>query len=436
MRSVLLKGLSLFLLLTFLFPTVFILASCSKQPESSSAPPVSDPPNTTEQSDTTSPDPLPEIAQQNLERANTLARNTFRNFYVQKDSVAVEELPRNGQNASIWDYMTLLSMTNRILALEPDNEFIGSQQASVIDGLSFYGAKRSDEYAETVYASRRTAVRWSSEAELSYDDQIWLIREFLNLYDRTGEASYLERAEKLTAFLIDKAWEENQGGFYWTEGGTTRNTCSNAPMIEVFVRLWRLTKKDDYLAWAEKVYAWVRQYLLDNYDHLYYDFVGTTYNKEGIAIDTHAPNKDKHAYNTGSMILAGVALYEATGNKNYLRNSTLSAMNAYKHFTETITVGDKEIVQYKITTNTWFNLILMEGFLALYPYENKVGSYLDAMQISIDYAYENHIKSGLLPKLYVTGWEEDKKRLIDMTANAEIYALLAEYQKIKSETQN
>lgn len=432
MKSVFFKGLSLFLMLTFLFPTALLLAACTAQTDTSSEPPVSDRPDTTRPEDTASPEPLSEVAKQNLERANTLAQNTFRNFYMQKSFIAVEELPRNGQNASIWDYMTLLSMTNRILALDPDNELIRNQQASVIDGLPFYGAKRSDKYAETVYASRRTAAKWSSEAELSYDDQIWLIREFLNLYERTKDASYLETAEKLTAFLIDKAWEENQGGFYWTEGGTTRNTCSNAPMIEVFVSLWRITKKDDYLAWAEKVYAWVRQYLLDNYDHLYYDFVGTTYNKDGVAIDTHAPNKDKHAYNTGSMILAGVALYEATENKNYLRQATMSAMNAYRHFTETITVDDEKIIQYKITTNTWFNLILMEGFLALYPYENKVGTYLDAMQNAIDYAFENHMKSGFLPKLYVTGWEDSKKRLIDMTANAEIYALLAEYQKIKS----
>ncbi len=363
-----------------------------------------------------------------LARAKTLASQTVKNFYNKRSFYLKEELPDNNVAASIWDYMTMLSLTNRILEIDPTDETYIELRESLIEGLDYYGAKRSDKYKNTVYASRRTNTTWSAESEISYDDQIWLIREFLNIYESTGKEEYLTKAKKLTAFVLDEGWDEAVGGIYWMEGGTTRNTCSNAPMIKELVRLYNITKDESYLEWAKKVYAWVREYLLDKSDSLYYDFVGTTYDKNGVAIDTHAPNTDKHAYNSGSMISAGVALYEATNDTAYLNEAKATARKSFSYFVEVIKADGKGYKQFKITTNTWFNLILMIGYLDISEYATFTDNFFEAMQISIDYAFENHRKGGFIPKLYISGWgDESKKRLIDMSSNAEIYALLAQY---------
>ncbi|MGM9646688.1 MAG: glycoside hydrolase family 76 protein [Eubacteriales bacterium] len=382
---------------------------------------------------TTAPDPdliapIGAVAEENLTRAKALASAVFQRYYEKRPNALQEELPANGQYASVWDYMTALSMVNRILALDPtDTEFLGMRN-TLLEGLDYYGQARTDQYRNTVYASRRTNTQWNSSAEVSYDDQIWLIREFLNVYESTGQQDYLERAKQLTDFVLTEGWEPDEGGIYWTVGGTTRNTCSNAPMIGALVRLYNLTGEQSYLDWAVKIYDWVNQYLLDS-NGLYSDHVGTTYDENGKAIDTHPPATDKHAYNTGSMIYGGVLLYEATGKTAYLTRAKQSAATAYRYFTESVKTDGGTVTQYKITTNTWFNLILMEGFLKLSEYDSTADKALRAMQASIDYGYEHHLQNGLLPKLYVSGDKDSKRRLIDMTANAEIYALLCQYQQ-------
>ncbi|MBQ8382771.1 MAG: AGE family epimerase/isomerase [Clostridia bacterium] len=377
-------------------------------------------------------DPAGTVADENLTRAKALANAVFTKYY-QKQSVALqEELPANGQYASIWDYMTVLSMVNRILALDPADAEFDALRDSLLDGLDYYGQPRTDQYQNTVYASRRTNTKWNASADVCYDDQIWLIREFLNVYESTGRQEYLERAEKLTDFVLTEGWEPDEGGIYWMVGGTTRNTCSNAPMIGALVRLYHLTGQQSYLDWAIKIYDWVNEHLLDS-NGLYSDHVGTTYDEDGKAIDTHPPATDKHAYNTGSMIYGGVLLYEATGKNAYLVKAKQSAAAAYRYFTESVKTDEGSVPQYKITTNTWFNLILMEGFLELAEYDATADKALRAMQASIDYGYTHNLRNGLLPKLYVSGDSDSKRRLIDMTANAEIYALLSQYQQAASE---
>ena len=48
------------------------------------------------------------------------------------------------------------------------------------------------------------------------DDYAFVIDALLDLYEATSEGSYLDRAKRLTARLIDQFWDEAQGGFFFT----------------------------------------------------------------------------------------------------------------------------------------------------------------------------------------------------------------------------
>ena len=59
----------------------------------------------------------------------------------------------------------------------------------------------------------------------------------------------------------------------------------------------------------------------------------------------------------------------------------------------------------------WFNLILLEGYLELFPYDENCKAYIDVFQTSLDYAYGNY----------------KKEDIMDQAAYAGIYAQLAEF---------
>src|SRR5690606_39526770 len=81
-----------------------------------------------------------------------------------------------------------------------------------------------------------------------YDDQMWLIRELLDSYKLTGKIEYLEKAEYLTAYVLD-GWDvtrdsngQENGGIPWGPGYTTKHACSNGPLISPLVWLHEIYK--------------------------------------------------------------------------------------------------------------------------------------------------------------------------------------------------
>lgn len=422
------RTIALLLAVFVSLPSSIFLISCQKQ----SDPPVS---QTVEESTTPPIQPimvLNETGKQDLDRAKQLTDQILADYFHADSGIAEEKYPvTTNEYASIWDYMTLLSLINRLLVLEPENQTYTEIRTSLLDGLDYYGMRRSDSYRKTVYASRRTTRVWSSTADTTYDDQIWLVREFLNVYDSTGDSQWLEKAEKLAAFCWDEGWDKDIGGLYWSLDGTTRNTCSNAPFVKELVRLWKYTQDDGYLEKAQLIYDWVNEYLLDTNDYLYWDHVGTEFDDDGKAVGTHPPNTDKYSYNTGSMISAGVALYEATGSQRYLKNALRSAKSAFATFTtkDQKTVKGETYYDVPVSSTLWFHLTLYIGFQDLAVYQpDTCTPYMEALQDILDYSWTNFYEGGYLPIELMHGWDEENRsqKLIDVTAIAEMYALLAE----------
>ena len=386
-----------------------------------------------------------ELGARNAYRAAVLAETVFEDYYNEDTGIAPEKLPETDgvDIASVWDYVTMMSLADRMIDVDGENARWTELRDSLYAFLPYYGQFRTDEWTDVPYASRRGDREFWSTATMTYDDQIWIIREFLNTYEKTENAEYLNMAKELTAFCIDDAWEEKLGGFYWGTDHTTRNTCSNAPFVREFVRLYEITGEQDYLDWAVKVYEWTYETLRDPADNTYYDHVGTSKDPDtGEAAGTDPPNRDKYSYNSGAMISAGVALYEATGEEKYFEQAKQTAAGTFAYFAvpyDDIVPGET-LYYYPVSTTNWFNLIMLMGFYDLWEYDKEnCDLYIGAMQDSIDYAYENYLQDGYIPVYFLRGWlpgydKCENKALIDQTSHAEIYALLAQHQERADET--
>lgn len=118
----------------------------------------------------------------------------------------------------------------------------------------------------------------------------------------------------MTIFIPDgpKSWGRNL--LVRTEE-RIKNTCSNAPATVLCMKLFKLTKDAKYLEQAKKTYQWTRDNLCDPSDFVYWD----NKNLQGKV------DPAKYTYNSGQMIQAGVLLYQATGEKRYLKEAQQTA---------------------------------------------------------------------------------------------------------------
>jgi uncharacterized protein YyaL (SSP411 family) len=141
-----------------------------------------------------------------------------------------------------------------------------------------------------------------------YDDNAWIVMAMLEAHALTDEAKYLDRAKATMCFVLSGEDDRLGGGIYWRENTRdSKNTCSNAPAIVGCLLLHSATGDAEYLATAQRLFAWTEKNLRDDQDGLYLDNV----NLAG-KID-----RRKFTYNSALMIRANCLLYEATGEAKY-----------------------------------------------------------------------------------------------------------------------
>jgi Glycosyl hydrolase family 76 len=165
-----------------------------------------------------------------------------------------------------------------------------------------------------------------------YDDNEWVGIELVRVYELTHSASALGVAEGIMAFVM-AGWQTTgregeplacPGGVPFSNAieNTERNTVTDGPGAELALQLYRITGNAAYLQFAEQAYNWVRTCLLSE-NGLYADHIGP----HGGVAETY------WSYNQGSMIGAGVLLYQATHNSAYLYQARLTAATALAYFT-------------------------------------------------------------------------------------------------------
>jgi hypothetical protein len=238
-----------------------------------------------------------------------------------------------------------------------------------------------------------------------YDDNEWVGIELARLYKLHHEAQALEKAEQTMAFVMS-GWQTNPkfacpGGVPFSDSpsNTDRNTVTDGPAAELGAQLFRLTGDGAYLQFAQTAYEWVRACLMQP-SGLY-----------GDHIRLHgAVDPSLWSYNQGSMIGAGVLLYQATGNGAYLYQARQTAKAALAYFT----------LERLLSENPFFpavyfrNLMYLDAVTHDPPGARLAQSYVDSV-----WAHQR-LTSGL----FVFG-SPPSSQLLTQAAVVQIYALLS-----------
>ncbi|MCI3921104.1 glycosyl hydrolase [Paenibacillus sp. TRM 82003] len=148
-----------------------------------------------------------------------------------------------------------------------------------------------------------------------FDDMEWMAIGWLRAYRVTGEDDYKRAALDLWED-IRTGWNEQMGGgIAWQKSQLDyKNTPANAPAVILAARLYTAFGDAEHIAWAEKIYRWLKKALIDPET----GFVWDGMNRLGDG----AIDKDwKFTYCQGVFIGAAVELYRITGEPAYLRDA-------------------------------------------------------------------------------------------------------------------
>ncbi len=290
--------------------------------------------------------------------------------------------PEYNVHAYLWGFGGALSAFNAIAHSSPSPDFF-KQYASKLKTalLQYYTPNRMP---------RGFACFVNGHDERFYDDAIWVGIDLVELYMLTKDDWYLDYAEIVWDFVMSGHDNVLGGGIYWKEvPKDSKNTCSNAPAAVLGVKLYEATDDQKYLDKAKDIYAWVKNNLQDPKDNLYWD------NKK---LDGRVETW-KFSYNSGQMLQAGVLLYNATNNDQYLYEAKLLAEASYNEFFDKHFVSGLSGEQFPIIKDghVWFNAIMIRGFIELDQIE-KNSSYMTAIKKSLVHGwnYARDTNTGLL----------------------------------------
>jgi hypothetical protein len=238
-----------------------------------------------------------------------------------------------------------------------------------------------------------------------YDDNEWVGIELMRIYKLHHEAVALERAEQIMAF-VTAGWQTNPklactGGIPFSDSpsNTDRNTVTDGPAAELALQLYRATGNPAYLQFAEQAYEWVRACLMQP-SQLYADHI----RQHGVIDPT------LWSYNQGSMIGAGVLLYQVTHDGAFLFQARQTAKAALAYFT----------LERLLAENPFFVSVYLRNQMYLDSVtHDPPGAHL--AQAYINYVWVNR---RLSDGLFVWGVPPSSQLLVQAAA-VQVYALLS-----------
>lgn len=161
-----------------------------------------------------------------------------------------------------------------------------------------------------------------------YDDMEWMALALLRLYDVTQSEEY-KRQTELLWMDIKTGWNQYQGGgIAWKKDQVDyKNTPANAPAAILAYRLYERFQRPEDLAWAEKVFLW-------NYDNLVDKQTGFVWDGKNRTGDETIDYDWEYTYCQGVMVGAALERYKATGNGENLELALKIAREAERRFCE------------------------------------------------------------------------------------------------------
>ena len=229
-------------------------------------------------------------------------------LYAEKANVAEK---KQDHPAFMWGVGVQLTAMAAAASLEPD-KYLGPLQ-EYADAIQVYWLTHDGIEGFDVQPGPKASDRY-------YDDNAWLVLALAEVHEVTKEKKYLERSEATFRFVMSGEDDKLGGGLYWREvAKESKNTCTNAPAIVCALRLHQLTRDDEYLDTAKRLYAWTCKTLQDE-DGLFWDNI-----RLSGRID-----RRKFTYNSALMIRANCLFHEITGEDKYLEEAKRIARSAEK----------------------------------------------------------------------------------------------------------
>jgi hypothetical protein len=343
----------------------------------------------------------------NVERALASYELMQKYFYQPSVKLYTEEFPNviGNSYSYLWPFSQAMAATTDVSRLPKIGKNYVFDRNDRLDGLKLYWNNGTNPAGYDSYVRPPLG----QGGDKFYDDNDWIALNLIKLYQLTGDQAVLERVKDIFKLEV-YGWDNDpshpyRGGIFWTQASWSqdRNTISNAPLAQIGLYLYQITRDKSYFDWAKKAYDWVNNSMLAP-NGLYWDHVDLKGN-----ID-----KTQWTYNQGMMIGANVLFYKTTGNETYLDLAKSIANKAIQYY------GDVLLYNNPPEFNAIFfeNLQLLDSINHNNKYRKYIQSYADQM-----WDTERNTETGLFQRD-----NQNPVPLIEQAAMVEIYSNLA-YQK-------
>ena len=159
-----------------------------------------------------------------------------------------------------------------------------------------------------------------------WDDNLaWMINSFLRGYLATGVSNYLTEAEAGWNAGYKQGWDTTVagGGIWENTGKGSKCGLSNSPFVFEGVQLYQVTGDASYLTKAEAIYAWERTALFNASSTS--NALGAPGQVDGcVGTNGKLQSLSNNVYDSGLFIEAADSLYRITGNAMYSNDAALA----------------------------------------------------------------------------------------------------------------
>jgi len=184
--------------------------------------------------------------------------------------------------------------------------------ANALTAVIAYTQRSGDDRYRPVIGRTYTAARRRHRNFVNnfFDDNGWWGLAWTAAYDLTGEARYLDAARAIFANMVT-GWDDTcGGGVWWNTDRKYKNAITNELFLTLAARLHQRCEGDgDYLQWALREWDWFTARGLVGAGGLVNDgLTAACVNNGGVT----------WTYNQGVVLGGLTALYEITGERQYL----------------------------------------------------------------------------------------------------------------------
>ena len=446
------KTISLFLLTSMLFTGIMFITGCgSGRSEVTEAVDLSNDLTTSGRGKD-----QPATDYSTKQAAAQMIKNVFRRYGMESGSgstavINLREYYNSNQSGYLWSNFCGVGMQYYVCKLYPDDEEQKTVFLKMINNLKYFRQSYKDSEGNEIYVkyhSGRGSAPDKGQGDCYFDDNIWVARNFLRAFEIFGDESYIEEAKKINTWVL-KGWNDDIGGIVWSELGLNDNAneqhlerglSANACGIIVNAMLSDLAQTEEekafHMEWALKFYNFCKKMQNTPATFDYWNGIHTII-VDGVRKDGSV-NKVHYSYNSGSMILADLLLYELTDDEEakaeYLRDARGTSAAANRTFYQIDPKNGKRYIQ----GDPWFAAILCEAYYELYKYDpENAGKYLSNFSKNVQNAFENRdTKTGLCPyhATQKNTWEHNEAYVIHQVGVAQQAVIVALYEKTNSKS--